>query len=232
MTNVIGHLCNSIDIAYGSTEFFLCTFGHVVDPASYQDFYSGLLLSSIDAEIKIVDTSGEILPVNTKGEIYFRGQTLMKEYYNDPEKTADVLTEDGWYKTDDIAKMDEDGKLYIFGRKSNMIISGGFNVVPDILENAIKACPGVDNVACVPVSDPEYYQVICACVILKPNAKTTEDAIRQFLEDLHNDKSRMFTVLPKFYMFVDSFPETTTGKTSKKEIQRMAEQRFVMANGH
>ncbi|WAR14334.1 CBACL-like protein [Mya arenaria] len=109
---------------------------------------------------------------------------------------------------------------------SNMINSGGIAVMPDILETAIKGCPGIDNVVIVPVSDQVYYQAICACVILKPDARTAENDIRQFCVTHHNDKPGLFTELPKFYMFFDALPETCTGKTSRMDLQALAEKKF------
>ncbi|XP_052819803.1 long-chain-fatty-acid--CoA ligase FadD13-like [Mya arenaria] len=226
LTKAIGKPCKTLEAVYGCTEFFLSNSYHLTDPDAFPEFCCGPPWLSNGLQVKVVNKEEETVPINTRGELWFKGPVLMKEYFHDPEKTAKAITPDMWFKTDDFAMMDEDGLFYVFGRISNMIISGGMNVVPEILETAIKGCPGIDNVVVVPVSDPVYYQSICACVILKRETNTTEDDIRQFCDTHHNDRPGLFTVLPKFYMFLDAFPETRTGKTSRKDLQAVAEEKF------
>ena len=102
-----------------------------------------------------------------RGEIYIKADSLFKGYYNDPEKTKAVMTEDGWYRTDYICVTNEDGMIYCFGRKSEMIISVGMNVDSSILEAILQNCSGVARAICVPVPHKVMYQVICLRIILK-----------------------------------------------------------------
>ena len=113
--------------------------------------------------MKIVNEKEETVPINTKGEIFVKTKALFEGYFNDPDATKACLAENGWARIDDIGFMDEDGMFYCEGRKSEMIISGGMNVVPSILEATIETFPGVESVICVPVSHEVLYQVICAC---------------------------------------------------------------------
>ena len=176
-------------------------------------------------ELKIVDEKGEIVPLYSRGELYVRTKARFYGYYNDPEKTSAVLTEDGWYKTDDIAFMTEDGTFYIEGRKSDMIISGSMNIAPSILEAVLKNCPGVKDVIVVPIPDETLYQVICACYIPQPGSIVSEDDLRKYCEDFHADKPRLFTVLPKYYLMFQEFPQSTTGKPLRKLLIPEAERR-------
>ena len=162
------------------------------------------------------DENAEIVPVDRRGEIYIRSDYMFTGYFNDPEKTRNVLSEDGWYKTDDIGRMTENGQFFVEGRKSNMIISGGFNVAPEILENVMKTFPGIDSVVIVPVPDDVYYQVLCACIVKKSDCEVTEEDIRKYCSEYHADKPGLFTVLPKYYMFFDTIPEKKSGKTYRK----------------
>ena len=99
------------------------------------------------------------------------------------------------------------------------------NISPEILVAIMKTCSGIEDVVAVPVS--VYYQVICACVIIKSESVLTETEIRKFCEPIHNDKLRLFTLLPIFFLLLDQFPETNTGKTSRKELTQIAEKKIA-----
>lgn len=209
---------------YGSTETSLISLNIVEDAEDFKDYAVGFISPGI--ELKVVDENGEIVPINTRGTILLRSGSMFKQYWNDPGKTKAVKTADGWYNTDDIGTIDEDGTLYVSGRQSHMIVSGGMNIDPEIIETVIKSCPNVDVVMIAPVPDDVMYQVICACVILKTGGTTTEQEIRNFCEEMHNDKEGLFTVLPKYYMILESFPETYSGKFSRPELSKMAINKF------
>ncbi|XP_053378453.1 3-[(3aS,4S,7aS)-7a-methyl-1,5-dioxo-octahydro-1H-inden-4-yl]propanoyl:CoA ligase-like [Mercenaria mercenaria] len=177
-------------------------------------------------EIRIVDEDGKIVPIKTRGEIYCRSPVMFKEYFNDPVKTKAAKSDDGWFRTDDVGRMTESGELFVEGRKSNTIISGGFNVAPEVLEKVMKNFTGVESVAIVPVPDDIYYQVLCACVVKKTDRDVTEEELRTCCVNFHADKPGLFTVLPKFYLFLESFPETSTGKLDHRELEKIATQRF------
>ena len=199
----------------------------ILDPKTFKDNCIGKPYK--DIQMKICNEGGQIVPTNERGEIYVKSEGMFQGYYNDPEKTKAVFTEDGWYKTDDIGYVTEEGLFFCEGRKSETIISGGINVVPIILEAAIKKCPGVESVVCVPVAHEVMFQVVCACIIRNDGSDLTEDQLRQYCEEVHNDKSRLFTVLPTHYLFLTEFPETYTGKLSRKKLAEMAADRFKSA---
>ena len=216
----IGKLCKTLICAYGRTEYTPSSILAVDDPENFPEYTIGHPFEGV--EMKIVDENEVTLPVGKSGEIYVRTEGLFKEYYNNPELTMAARAGDEWSRTDDIGFMREDGLFYFEGRKSDMIISGGMNVSPCILEAAIQTCPGVSQAVCVPIPHPVLYQVVCACVILNNGSDIAEADLHAHCKKIHNDKRGIFTVLPKYYLFMESFPETYTGKVSRKKLSKIA----------
>ena len=224
VASCIGRICKRICIGYGGTEFSFGSALVVYDPEKLEDYANGQPLPGV--EVKIVDRNGSIVPRNETGELYIRSPCVFKEYLNDPEKTNAVKTADGWYKTDDIGRINSDGCIFVEGRISNMIISGGMNVSPAILESTLKTCPGVQSAVVVPVPDEVMYQLVCACVCTVSGSDLTENKLRDFMDSIHNDKEKLFTVVPKYYLIMEKFPEEGNGKISRKTLKVMAEERF------
>ncbi|KAL4227327.1 Acyl-CoA synthetase member 2 mitochondrial [Mactra antiquata] len=228
IVNCVGKVCESMCSMYASTEFFAGTQGSFSDPEKFTEHSSGVPPNLGGLEIKIVNDQGDIVPVNTRGELYIRTPCLFKGYFNDPDKTSQVMTQDGWYRTDDMGQMNERGEFIVGGRKSNMILSRGMNVAPEIMEVVLKKCPGVENAIVVPVPDETAYQDLCACIIKKAGSNLQESNLREFCARIHADKPGIFTVLPKYYIFCDTFPETSTGKVSRKALEKMAVEKCTM----
>ena len=227
ITLALDKLCKVIMYGYGSTEITSISFQTVQFAEKHIEFSCGTLGPGSGTHLKIVDENGTIVPVNTKGEVYVKSPGMFKEYFNDPRKTASAITEDGWYKTDDLGRITEYGELFVEGRMSNVIISGGLNVSPEFLETVLKSCPGVVETAIVPIPDDINYQVLCACAVTKKESDVTVDRLREFCESVHNDKPGLFTVLPKFYIILDSLPETESGKLSRKALEKMMREKFA-----
>ena len=190
----------------------------------YVEYSIGMPLEGV--EMKIVDDNEVTVPVNEKGELFVKNEAMFKEYCNDPILTRQRLTDDGWYKTDDVGYMTENGVFFCTGRKSEIILSGGLSVTPSILEAIFTSCPGVARTACVPVTHKVMFQVVCACIVRQEGIDIKEEELRKFCEEMHADKPRLFTVLPKYYIFFKKFPETFSGKVNKKELKRIAEDTF------
>ena len=218
-------LCKTFSVIYGSSEFLIATQIQVHRADDYQEFAMGYALPSVN--LKIVNDNGEIVPTGETGELYVQVDSMFKCYYNDPEKTKACFNDDGWYRTDDICYVKNDGLFFCVGRKSEMILSGGFNVAPAILEQTIQRCQGIARAVCVPVQHNILYQVVCACVILEDGSALTEEGLRAYCDGIHNDKPGLFTVLPAYYMFMKEFPLTSTGKTSRRQLTRIASEKFV-----
>lgn len=222
----VGKLAPMVIIAYGGTEFIFGSYGVLSKPEQFQENYCGTVHNIPGLELKIIDQDGEIVPINTRGEICIRSPAMFKEYYNDPVKTAEVKSHDGWYKTDDLGKLDENEMLYVVGRKSSMIISGGMNVAPDIIERVLESHNSVACAVIVPVPDQTYYQVLCACVLQNPGTDVTEQELRGYLDEYINDKPGSFTVIPMYYMIANQFPQLYSGKISRKALAELALEEF------
>lgn len=148
------------------------------------------------------------------GEIWLKADSMMTGYYRDPEATEQVFV-DGWYRTGDVARVDEDGFLYIVDRLKDMIVTGGENVYSKEVEDAIAAYPGVVESAVIGRPHPEWGETVVAFIVTKPDADLSEDKIKLFLaERLAKYK------IPREFNFVDELPHTPTGKVKKYELRQ------------
>jgi acyl-CoA synthetase (AMP-forming)/AMP-acid ligase II len=204
---------------YGQTESiavgtFLTKDDHVSngDPVRENRFAS-VGVVSFDADLRIVDENGKDMPTGEIGEIILRGDFVMKGYWKDPERTADTI-KGGWLYTRDMGYLDEAGYLYLTDRKSDMIISGGFNVYPTEVENAISEHPAVFEVAVVGVPDDVWGEAVKAVVVLKPDTKVTDSDLIEFCKDRLASFKK-----PKSIDFVESLPKSTVGKTLRRAVR-------------
>jgi long-chain acyl-CoA synthetase len=165
-------------------------------------------------EVKIADEDGEEVPVGKVGEIVTRGPHVMKGYHNDPEATQERIR-DGWFHTGDLARRDEEGYIYIVGRKQDTINVGGLMVYVSEVEDVLHPHPKIREVAVVGVPDPKRGEKIRAIVVLKEGMKATEDEIIGYCrERMANYK------VPKEVEFRDTLPKTRTGKIARAELAR------------
>jgi len=162
--------------------------------------------------MKIVDDNGTELPPNQAGELIVKGP-IAKGYYNNPQATAEQI-KDGWLYTGDTAKVDEDGNLFITGRKKDLIIVKGQNICPSDIESVLHTHPKVAEAAVIGIPDELRGEVVGAVISLKEGEAATEQEIRRLcLEHIANYK------VPKQVMFLDSLPKTTAGKIDKESIR-------------
>mgnify|MGYP003653964791 FL=1 len=166
-------------------------------------------------EIKIIDPeTGETLPPYTIGEIATRSAKNMKGYWNRPEATAETIDADGWLRTGDAGSLDEDGYLYIQDRLKDMIISGGENVYPAEVENALYANPKVADVAVIGVPDEKWGEAVKACVVVKAGQELTE------AELIADARSRIAGYkCPKSIDFIEALPRNPSGKILRKDLR-------------
>ena len=161
----------------------------------------------------IVDDDGNRLPPGAPGELVVQGNLVSPGYFHDPEATAEAQR-GGWLHTGDIAQMDEEGFLYIVDRKKDMIISGGFNVYSMEVEAVLNGHPAVENCAVVGVPDSKWGESVKAIVVLKADARASEQEIVQFCRmALGGVKA------PKSVEFWPELPRTPVGKVAKSEIR-------------
>ena len=164
--------------------------------------------------VEIMDDDENILPPGESGEIVVRGRLVMPGYYKNPEATAEVTTSNGWHRTGDIGRKDEDGYIYIIDRKKDMIISGGFNIYPSEVEQVIWTHAAVQDCAVVGAPDDKWGEAVTAVVELKPGASVSEAEIIELCKDeLGGVKA------PKAVAFWDELPRSAVGKVRKKDIR-------------
>ncbi len=164
-------------------------------------------------KVKIVGDNSQELPPNKPGEMIVSGP-MMKGYYNNPRVTAETIR-NGWLYTGDIGKADEDGELFILGRKKEMIIAKGQNIYPSDIEDVLYTYPKVAEAVVVGIPDELRGEVVRAVISLKAGEAATEQEIKRFcLERIANYK------VPKQIIFLDSLPKTTTGKIRKKDLKK------------
>jgi len=159
-------------------------------------------------ELKVVDNTGRELPQNEPGELMLKGP-IMSGIYHNPKATAGAI-KDGWLYTGDIGKVDEDGSVFILGRKKDIIIVKGQNIHPGDIENVLLRHPKVAEAAVVGIHDDTRGEVVRAVIRLKQDKVATEQKIRQFCRKHMADYK-----LPKEIIFVDSLPGTSTRENTQ-----------------
>jgi long-chain acyl-CoA synthetase len=169
-------------------------------------------------ELMLADEDGNDVPQGEVGEILVRGATVMSGYWNRPDATADALDADGWLKTGDMARVDEDGYYFIVDRKKEMIIRGGFNVYPREIEEVIYEHPAVREAAVIGIPHPSLGEEIGAAIALRAGSEVSADELRDYA------KARVAAYkYPRRVWFVEELPKGPTGKILKREIQVPAE---------
>jgi long-chain acyl-CoA synthetase len=167
-----------------------------------------------DMETKIVNERGETLGGGETGELWVRGKGVMLGYYKEPELTGEVLTNDGWLKTGDIARFDERQLCYIVGRKKDMIKVAGEVVFSAEIEEKIHRYPKVKEVAVVGVNDSLRGEVPKAFIVPKDNQAIDEQKLRNFLKE-----QMAYFKIPHYFEFLKDLPKNRTGKINKKLLK-------------
>ena len=164
-------------------------------------------------EMRLIDADGADVPPGEVGEIAIRGHNVMKGYWGRPDATAEAI-QDGWFRTGDLAKVDEDGYYYIVDRKKDLIIRGGYNVYPREIEEVLYEHPDVAEVAVIGIPHPELGEDVGAAVKLKPGGTATPADLRAFARE------RVAAYkYPRHIWIVDDLPKGPTGKILRREVQ-------------
>jgi long-chain acyl-CoA synthetase len=166
-----------------------------------------------NVQVRVIDEKGKDCPVGAIGEIIGKGDNVMKGYYNMPKETAEAIR-DGWYYSGDMGYFDEYGYLFIADRKKDMIISGGENIYPREVEEAIHLIEGVADVSVIGVPDDAWGEAVKAIVVKKPGAELTEAMVID-----HCKKNIASYKKPKSVDFVDALPRSALGKVLKHELR-------------
>jgi fatty-acyl-CoA synthase len=165
-------------------------------------------------DVRIADEHGDVVPRGTVGEIEVAGPNVFLGYHGLPEATAQVFTDDGWYRSGDLGYLDEDGYLFIADRLKDMIISGGENIYPAEVENLIADIEGVSGVAVVGIPDERWGEVPWAVVTLRDGAEVDTETVRKHLDGLVARYK-----LPKNVIVVEDLPRTASGKIRKGDLR-------------
>ena len=209
-----------ITIAYGMTETSPVSFQSATDdPLERRVSTVGRILPHV--EVKVVDLEGRVVPRGARGELCTRGYSVMLGYWDEAEKTSDVLDASGWMHTGDIAIIDDEGYCNIVGRIKDMVIRGGENLYPREIEEFLYRHPKIQDVQIFGVADHRYGEELCAWVRIRPGESLTADEIRGFCQGqiAHNK-------IPRYVEFVDEFPMTVTGKIQKFVMREAVEARL------
>jgi long-chain acyl-CoA synthetase len=164
-------------------------------------------------EMQVWDDDGNEVPQGEVGEIVIRGHNVMKGYWERPEATEESI-DDGWFRTGDMAKMDEDGYFFIVDRKKDLIIRGGYNVYPREIEEVLYEHPAIQEAAVVGVPDESLGEEVGAAVVLKKGESLDADEIKRFVKE-----QVAAYKYPRKIWFEDELPKGPTGKILKREIE-------------
>ena len=164
-------------------------------------------------EIRVVDDQDRDVPVGEVGEAIYRGRTIMKEYYNNPEATAAAFR-NGWFHSGDAVRQDEEGFLYVVDRKTDMIISGGENIYPAEIEEILYKHPKILEAAVIGVHDEQWGENVKAIVVTKPGQTLTEEEVIDFCKGhLAGFKK------PRSVDFIDALPRNPAMKVLKTVLR-------------
>lgn len=206
-------LCNS----YGMTEVGPNNLSLPVDFCSVDELrthWNSVGKPMLFNEVKIVNDAGEPVPPGEPGELCFRGPLLFSGYFDQEEETKQVLR-DGWLYTGDVARQDEEGYLYVVGRKKNVIIFGGENIFPVEIEECISKFVGVREVCVYGVPDEKWGEVPHA-LIVPQDGPISQEALEQYLKRNLSGAKR-----PRVIHFVDSIPRGSVGKVDYRKIREL-----------
>lgn len=200
---------------YGQTEAPLCqTVLSKADHAEGGDLLNSCGHPAVDAELLVADEDGNPVPQGEVGEIRVRAPFAMAGYFNAPELNAETITPDNWVRTRDMARVDERGYLYLVDRASDMIITGGYNVYPREVEDALQTHSAVAECAVVGAPDPTWVEAVTAFVAFRPGSSATVDELRDTV------RARLASYkVPKAVHIVDAIPKSPVGKVLRRELR-------------
>jgi long-chain acyl-CoA synthetase len=198
--------------SYGMTEAMPITFNHYY-PERHVVGSVGHPVHGMEVQIR--DASGNQVSQGQEGEICVRGRTAMKGYLNNPEETQSAFWEGGWLRSGDIGQFDPDGYLYIVDRLKDLIITGGENVHPREVEEALYSRSEVEECAVIGLPDKEWGERVTAFIVPKSGHSIAPEQLKSFL------KSRLSPFkVPKEYITVNEFPKSQAGKILKRELKK------------
>ncbi|KAK3111501.1 hypothetical protein LTR53_013182 [Teratosphaeriaceae sp. CCFEE 6253] len=217
---------HDLTICYGMTETSpVSVMTRTNDPIQKRIDTVGRLMPHVEAKVVAVNDPSQTLGINERGELAVSGYPLMRGYYGDPVKTAEVMIPDHqdpskiWMLTGDEASMDGEGYVSITGRIKDLIIRGGENIHPLEIENCLLAHDGVVGVSVVGLPDEKYGEVVAAFVVQKPGSGLAADGVRSWVREKLSGH-----LVPKYVFWVDEYPTTASNKIQKFKLQEIGAQ--------
>ncbi len=202
---------NPILEGYGLTEASpVVTF----NPMDLKEFNGSIGLPLPSTEISLRNDEDKEVGIGERGELCIRGPQVMRGYWQRPEETAKMLTEDGWLRTGDIAVIDDEGFVRIVDRKKDMILVSGFNVFPNEIEEVVAHCPGVLEVACIGIPDEKSGEAVKIFVVAKSGVTLTVKEIMDYCK-----KNLTGYKMPKQVEFRNELPKSNVGKILRRELR-------------
>ncbi|GFS05056.1 acyl-CoA synthetase [Elysia marginata] len=207
---------NTLVVRYGCSELITISCNFISDINKYKDFDCGKLC--VGTTVKAVNDKMEELPRGTPGRLMMSSVGVFNGYMNDPDKTNEALTEDGWYLTSDAGYIDADGHLVVVGRYDYIIMHNNLHIYPSTIEKPIQKLKGVKNAVVVPIPDDHNYHNICACVVREPGSKITEADVIKAVTDKYADDEYKTIVAPQHVLFIEDIKVNERGKTNTNQI--------------
>lgn len=196
--------------AYGLTETSPAV---CINPLDLETYSGSIGVPIPSTEVCVRDEEGKELGINEPGELCVRGPQVMKGYWNRPEETATSIDENGWFKTGDIATIDEKGFVRIVDRKKDMILVSGFNVYPNEVEDVIALHPDVLEVGAIGIPDEQSGEVV-KLVVVKKNPGLTEGILNEYCKENLTGYKR-----PRYITFASELPKSNVGKILRRELR-------------
>ncbi|XP_060757673.1 medium-chain acyl-CoA ligase ACSF2, mitochondrial-like [Neoarius graeffei] len=210
-----------ITVAYGTTENSPITFlGFPLDRLELKTDSVGYIMDHTEAKV-VESSSGQLLPLGQSGELLIRGYCVMQGYWDEPDKTQDIISEDGWYKTGDIATLSQYGYCRIEGRIKDMINRGGEKIFPAEVEQFLYTHPKVKDVQVVGVKDSRLGEQVCACIKIAEGQHCTVEEIKAYCKGQIS-----YYKIPHYVMFVEGYALTASGKIQKNKLRAEMENRL------
>ncbi|KAK7471453.1 hypothetical protein BaRGS_00035889 [Batillaria attramentaria] len=232
VAEAIGRLTSELRVVYGSTEAGFNSFKSYREASQAKDFNCGKAF--LGQEVKVVDSDLREVPTATKGQLLIRNDIIMSGYLKQPDETAKVKVDGGWLKPGDIASMDENGDVFVYGRESDIIMIRGLFLYPQLLEAEFSNLPGIAEVAIVATPDEQYVNRPCLCVVRDKNAKmaplSAADILTRcadsFNKVLMAGSAELQGAVPKYCLFFEALPLNRNGKLQRKILREQVLQRL------
>jgi len=215
-----------LQVCYGTTETSPVSYMSITDDPPEDRIKSvGHIMDHLESVI--VDKEGNVVNRGVKGELWVRGYSVMRGYWDNEEQTKAEITPDRWYHTGDIGVMHGDGSVSIVGRSKDLIVRGGENIYPTEVEQFLFRHPDISDVQIIGVPDERFGEVVCAWVRLNHNATVTACEIQEWCKG----KIAHFKI-PKYILFKNDyeFPKTVTGKIKKYEMRAISTYELELQN--